>query len=109
LGDMVRTYTSAENEDSTDWDAIKVRPAYYEALMEGYLSEMENSLTETEKKYLFYSGEFMIYMQGLRFLTDYLLDDVYYPVKHELHNFNRAKNQMILLKSLHLLNSPELA
>jgi thiamine kinase-like enzyme len=80
LGDMVRTYTSAENEDSTNWDAIKVRPEYYNALMEGYLSEMEDSLTEKEKSSLFYAGEFMIYMQGLRFLSDYLLGDIYYPV-----------------------------
>jgi len=106
LGDMVRTYTSAENEESTNWDAIKVRPDYYDSLMRGYLSEMQNSLTETEKEYLFYAGEFMIYMQGLRFLADYLLGDVYYPVKHELHNFNRSKNQMLLLGSLQLFNSP---
>jgi hypothetical protein len=78
-------------------------------LMEGYLSEMEDSLTEKEKSSLFYAGEFMIYMQGLRFLSDYLLGDIYYPVKHDLHNFNRAKNQMLLLESLQLSMSPALA
>ena len=109
LGDMVRTYTSAENEDSTNWDAIKVRPAYYNALMQGYLSEMEDSLTVLEKDSLFYAGEFMIYMQGLRFFSDYLMDDVYYPVKYDLHNFNRAKNQMLLLESLQLSRSLAIA
>ncbi|AWW00129.1 phosphotransferase enzyme family protein [Arcticibacterium luteifluviistationis] len=100
LGDMVRTYTSSENEDSTNWDEVKLRPAYYEALIKGYLSEIETVLSPSEKANLHYAGQFMIYMQGLRFLSDYLQGDTYYPVKYDLHNFDRAKNQMLLLESL---------
>jgi hypothetical protein len=100
LGDMVRTYTSSENEESTNWESIKVREPYFKALMQGYLSQMGHSLTAAERKHLFYAGEFMIYMQGLRFLSDYLLGDIYYPVKHDTHNLNRAKNQMLLLQDL---------
>jgi hypothetical protein len=37
-------------------------------------------------------------MQGLRFLTDYFNDDVYYPVKYTEHNLNRARNQSVLLE-----------
>ncbi len=100
LGDMIRTYTSAENEESTKWEAIRIRPEYLNALLAGYLSEMDQSLTATEKEYLLYAGEFMIYMQGLRFLSDFLTGDTYYPIKHPLNNFNRAKNQMLLLQDL---------
>jgi hypothetical protein len=39
-------------------------------------------------------------MQGIRFLTDYLNGDVYYPVRYPMHNFNRSKNQLILLERL---------
>ena len=42
----------------------------------------------------------MTYMQALRFLTDYLNDDIYYGAKYEGHNFMRAKNQMALLEKL---------
>ncbi|MFN2440463.1 MAG: hypothetical protein ABR503_14765 [Chitinophagaceae bacterium] len=42
----------------------------------------------------------MIYMQALRFLTDHLIDDVYYTVKYEGHNLVRAKNQAMLLEQL---------
>ncbi len=98
LGDMIRTYTSAENEESTNWDQIKVRPEFLQALKEGYLSQMEEFLTPAEKNYIPYSGEFMIYMQGIRFLSDFLNGDTYYPVSHELHNLFRTRNQMILLK-----------
>lgn len=100
LGDMVRTYVSPVSEEETDFARIEIREPYYEALMKGYLGEMKGSLTETEKGVLFYAGQFMIYMQGIRFLTDYLNGDIYYPVKYPLHNLNRAQNQLVLLEQL---------
>jgi len=42
----------------------------------------------------------MIYMQALRFLTDYLNDDVYYGAQYPEHNRNRAANQFMLLDCL---------
>ncbi|WP_255080951.1 phosphotransferase enzyme family protein [Lacihabitans sp. CCS-44] len=100
LGDMVRTYTCEESEESTNFENIKVRPEYFEALMDGYLSQMKALITAAEKENLFFAGPFMIYMQGLRFLTDYLNNDIYYPIKHPEDNLNRAKNQRILLDDL---------
>lgn len=100
LGDMVRTYVCPVSEEETDFDHITIRDDYYDALMSGYLPELQDTLTGTEKEMLFYAGQFMIYMQGIRFLTDYLNGDVYYPVKYPLHNFNRAKNQLVLLQRL---------
>ncbi len=100
LGDMVRTYVCEENEESTAFDRIVVREDYFEALMRGYLTEMKDLLTPSEKAGLFYAGQFMIYMQGLRFLSDFLNNDVYYPVKYPQHNLNRARNQLILLQDL---------
>jgi hypothetical protein len=61
---------------------------------------MKNELTETEKKYFFYAGTFMIYMQALRFLTDYINGDIYYGSKYPRHNLMRAKNQLALLEEL---------
>jgi hypothetical protein len=60
--------------------------------------EMGSVLTETEKSYFIYSGKFLIYMQAIRFLADYLQNDVYYGAKYEGHNFIRAENQITLLK-----------
>ncbi|MCK7560169.1 hypothetical protein MKQ70_36735 [Chitinophaga sedimenti] len=100
LGDMVRTYVCPVSEEEQDFSKIAVRSEYYEALMKGYLSEVGPTLTQTEKEHLFYAGKFMIYMQGIRFLTDYLNGDVYYPIKYPEHNFNRAKNQLTLLQAL---------
>ena len=100
VGDMMRTYLSPVSEEETELDKIEVRDEFYKAIVEGYYNEMKDELTETEKKYFFYSGTFMVYMQALRFLTDYLNDDIYYGAKYPRHNFMRAKNQLILLEEL---------
>ena len=100
LGDMVRTYVSPVSEESVEFDKVRVREDYYRALIGGYLAEMKTVLTETEKSAIYFSGLFLVYMQGIRFLTDYLNGDVYYPIKYPEHNLDRAKNQRVLLLDL---------
>src|SRR4029079_9035289 len=87
-------------EEEKDFSKIRIREEYFEAIVRGYLSEMQQELTEEEKKYFVYAGKFMIYMQALRFLTDYLDDDQYYGQKYEGHNLVRAGNQSALLQKL---------
>ncbi len=98
VGDMMRTYLCPVSEEEQDFSKIEVRKDFYDAIVSGYLSEMKNVLTDTEKNYFFYSGTFIIYMQALRFLTDYLKDDKYYGEKYPGHNLIRASNQAELLK-----------
>lgn len=100
VGDMMRTYLSPVSEEEKDYSKIEVRDDFYKAVVTGYYNEMKDVLTETEKQYFFYSGTFMIYMQALRFLTDYLNNDIYYGEKYPGHNFVRAGNQAVLLQRL---------
>lgn len=100
LGDMVRTFTSPAAEDDPIQTHVYVRNEIMEALYAGYLSEMKNILTKDEKELLFYSGQLMIYMIGIRFLTDYLENDIYYKTTREHHNLDRANNQRYLLTDL---------
>ncbi len=104
LGDMMRTYVCPVSEEEQDHSKIKVRPEFYQAIVNGYLSEMGEKLTATEKKYIPYAGEFMIYMQALRFLTDHINDDKYYGAAYDGHNFVRAGNQIALLQQFQLFN-----
>lgn len=97
LGDLLRTCLAAADENITDFNDIQVRPTFFKAITEGYLGEMGDMLTSTERQYLFYSGSFMIYMQALRFLTDYLNGDKYYKINYDQHNLDRAINQLTLL------------
>ncbi len=100
VGDMMRTYLSPVSEEEQDYNKIEVREDFYKAIVRGYYNEMQHELTDTEKNAFFYAGEFMIYMQAIRFLTDHLNDDVYYSAKYPGHNYNRAMNQAILLDRL---------
>ena len=100
VGDMIRTYVCPVSEESKELDKIEVREEYFKAIVTGYLSEMNTELTEFEKEHFVYAGKFMIYMQALRFLTDYLNNDIYYTIKYEDHNFIRANNQITLLQKL---------
>jgi thiamine kinase-like enzyme len=100
LGDMMRSMLCEENEESTNFDQLHINADYYQALFDGYLHEMKEVLSPQEEAILPFSGQYIIYMQAIRFLTDYLNNDVYYQVKYPEHNFNRAKNQLILLENL---------
>jgi Ser/Thr protein kinase RdoA (MazF antagonist) len=96
-GDMMRTYLSPVDEEETDLKKIQIRENIFSAICRGYLSEMGDVLTATEKQYFIFSGKMMIYMQAIRFLTDFLNNDVYYGSKYPGHNLIRAKNQFKLL------------
>ncbi|HMT95462.1 MAG TPA: aminoglycoside phosphotransferase family protein [Ferruginibacter sp.] len=98
VGDMLRTYICPFSEEEKDLDKITVRKEFVQAVQQGYFAQMQNNLSAYEQDHFYFSGEFIIFMQALRFLTDYLNNDAYYGRKYETHNWVRAKNQVQLLK-----------
>lgn len=100
FGDMMRTYLSPASEEETDLSRVKVRKDIYTAIVNGYLSEMKDELSVTEQAHLVYAGQFMVYMQAIRFLTDYFNNDIYYGARYAQHNLMRARNQLTLLESI---------
>ncbi|TKC09942.1 aminoglycoside phosphotransferase family protein [Pedobacter polaris] len=99
VGDMMRTYLSEANEEEKDLTKIAVREGVFSAIYRGYMEQMEEVLSIPEKEQFIFSGKFMIFMQAIRFLTDFLNNDVYYHTTYPEHNLIRAKNQLQLLKS----------
>ena len=100
IGDIIRSMACSHDENSIAFDKLKIRKSYYEAILVGYLSTMKKYFTDAEMKHIHYAGLMMIYMQALRFLTDYLNGDIYYLITNPEQNFDRAKNQLTLLQSL---------
>jgi Ser/Thr protein kinase RdoA (MazF antagonist) len=98
LGDMFRTYLSPGNEEETNLQNVFVRKDFLEAIHNGYAEHMSDLMTDIEKDSIGYAGEFMIYMQALRFLTDFLDDDKYYGIRYEMNNYDRTVNQLQLLE-----------
>lgn len=103
VGDMMRTYLCPVSEEEADFDKINVRPAFYQAIVQGYSDAMGDELNAVEKQQFLFAGKIMTYMQALRFLTDYLNNDSYYGARYEGHNWVRAGNQLALLQQLVLL------
>jgi Ser/Thr protein kinase RdoA (MazF antagonist) len=104
IGDMIRTYVSPANEEERDLEKVVVRTDFVDAIISGYSEEMHDLLSEEERGAFIYAGDFMIYMQALRFYTDHLQNDKYYGAAYEGHNLVRAKNQLKLLDELIKMN-----
>jgi hypothetical protein len=100
IGDMIRTMACTVDENSIEWELIEVRPAFYEAILKGYLEGAGNIFTDEEKKNIHFSGLILTYMQSLRFAADHLNGDIYYRISYKEQNLSRALNQLILLEKL---------
>lgn len=100
LGDMVRSMTASIEENSDHPHMVTVLPAAYETIYNSYHQTIKDQLTGTEEALLHAAGLLMIYMQSLRFLSDYLQGDRYYQIKRPKHNHERAEHQYTLLCSL---------
>ncbi|AZA77249.1 aminoglycoside phosphotransferase family protein [Chryseobacterium sp. G0186] len=99
FGTMIQSYTNMTKED--DGSARKnFNPEMYKAVKDGFLFYLKEKLTPKESENLDYAAQVAIYIQELRFLTDYLNGSVYYSTKYPEHNLDRTKNQLELLKGL---------
>lgn len=98
LGDMVRTFVSPVNEEGKDIAKIRFRKNIYHALVDGYLSEMRDVLTDDEKKSIPFAGKMMTYIMALRMLADFLRGNTYYHITYPEQNLVRARNQFQLLE-----------
>jgi len=102
FGDMVRTTTSPAAEDEQDLSKVTMQFPLFEALVRGYLSAAGGFLTETEKKFLAFSGKLITFEIGIRFLADYLAGDTYFRIHRESHNLDRCRTQFKLVESIEL-------
>jgi Ser/Thr protein kinase RdoA (MazF antagonist) len=100
LGDLIRTIVSPVSEEEKDLNRVQVRNEFYQAVVDGYLSEMKEVLSEDELNCVAFSGQMMTYIMALRFLADYLRGDTYYHTTYPGQNLVRAKNQFRLLALL---------
>jgi aminoglycoside phosphotransferase (APT) family kinase protein len=100
FGDLVRTATSASAEDERDLSRIALRPEMFSALVEGYLEGAGGFLTPAERAELAFSGLLVTLMIGMRFLTDHLCGDTYFPARRSGHNLDRCRAQLRLVESI---------
>jgi len=100
FGDMVRTCCSNLDEDATNISDMCFKRDIYDALYQGYLTGAKDIISDEEEKSLVLGAVLMPFIIGSRFLTDYLNGDVYFGVKHDQHNLQRATNQFAFYQLL---------
>lgn len=94
--DAVRTTAASVKEDEVQLDKITFKDDDFVFLTVGYLSQMKNRLTEMEIEHLVQAIGTITLECAIRFLTDYLENDIYFKTDYTEHNYYRALNQVKL-------------
>lgn len=101
FGDLVRTITPPVDENSRTLDQVVVRSTYLAAVTNGFFDGLQAAIQPEEKDLLFYGACLLIYEQAIRFLTDYLQEDQYYPIEYPMQNLVRTEHQLRLLRNFY--------
>lgn len=101
FGDLMRTLLSQTTESEKDESRIQIRHEIFRSLISGFLSEIGQAITSSERQSLVFGGVYMSYLMGVRFLTDYLNGDQYYQIGFENENYIRARNQLKIVSLIH--------
>lgn len=96
FGDAVRTICNKGDEDEKDIANVGFDIGYFEAFVEGFFGDSGIVLTPAEVEGLAFSSQVMTFIVGLRMLTDYLNNDIYFDTAYETHNLVRARSQFRL-------------
>lgn len=105
-GDAIRTICSTAPEDEMDLEKVNFNFNYFKHYSSGFFKFLKGKLTSREIHFLPDSPKIMTFIMGLRFLTDYLNDNIYYKVKYPNHNLDRAINQLTFVKKLQQKQKP---
>ncbi len=99
FGDSLRTAANMVAEDETDLSKVGVNMTIYRSFTKGYLEQTREVLNINEINYLSVGPSLMTFIMGLRFLTDYIMGDVYYKIHKPDHNICRSRAQFRLVES----------
>ena len=98
FGDSVRTICSTTAEDDPDVAATRFNLNLLQAYTQGFLNQLETVLSKPERLLLADAVPYMPFIMGLRMLTDFLNNDIYYHTRYDVHNLVRSINQFKLVK-----------
>ena len=99
FGDAIRTICNTAAEDEQDLEKVEFNTEFYEAYTKGFLEKTGDAVSDLERKYFPLAAKTMIFIMALRFLTDYLNNDIYYKTSFPEHNLVRSANQFKLIES----------
>jgi len=94
--DAVRCGISNLKEDDRKINNMKLKYNMFEVFTLGFLESCIDIITDREINLLVSALEVITYECGIRFLTDFLNNDIYFKTNYCNHNLIRARNQLHL-------------
>lgn len=91
FGDAIRTIANTAPEDEQEHSKITFEKPLFEAFVNG-LASNGPFLTKEEVEALPFGAILMPFLHGIRALTDYLNNNVYYKVSYENQNLDRSRS-----------------
>ena len=99
-GDGVRSTCTSAEEAEIDLNKIHINQELFKAYTDGYMSEMAKFLKKEEVQLMIDSILIMTLELVMRFLDDYINGDTYFRIDYEMHNLDRARNQIKLVQDI---------
>lgn len=103
FGDSIRSGANTTVEDDPNLDNVKFNLELFKAYSKGFLEGAKDIMTQKELELLPWGARVITLEQAMRFLSDYLSGDTYYPITHSTHNLERARNQIKLVSEMERL------
>lgn len=100
FGDSIRFGCNSAAEDERDLSKVNFDINLFETYVKGYLFALGSSVCKAEAENLALGAVLMTYECGIRFLADHLNGDVYFKIRRENHNLDRARTQFKLVKDM---------
>ncbi len=100
FGDSIRFGANHAAEDEKDLSKVNFDIDLFEAYTRGFLDGAAGSLTQAELDYLPWGAKLMTLECGIRFLTDYLVGDVYFHITRPEQNLDRCRTQFKLVRDM---------
>jgi Ser/Thr protein kinase RdoA (MazF antagonist) len=100
IGDCLRSCCNPLGEETEQLDDVVFDVDLCRAILEGYLGQTSQSMTEGDYAYLYDAIRLIAFELGLRFFTDHLEGDVYFKAQGRGHNLRRALVQFKLTESI---------
>lgn len=102
FGDFIRGLSIKAKDDETSADKLGANIEFAKSAMQKYFSNV-NTLDKLEKESLLLAPLVIAFSLGTRFLTDYLIGDLYFKTKYSDQNLYRSRVQLALIKDFELL------
>lgn len=89
FGDSIRFGASTAAEDEPDLSKVSCDLGLFEEYVKRFLGECGGMLTREEIGHLTFGAKIMTLECGIRFLSDYLQEDIYFKIHRPDHNLNQ--------------------